>query len=68
MREYKRRADQRVPGVANGMAGFVTFMQVIEHELLDYGGVQGKSPAPGGGPGRQLHRLSPPLWSGTTGI
>ena len=42
MREYKRRADQRVPGVANGMAGFVTFMQVIEHELLDYGGVQGK--------------------------
>ena len=42
MREYKRRADQRVPGVANGMAGFVTFMQVIEHELLAYGGVQGK--------------------------
>ena len=42
MREYKRRADRRVPGVANGMAGFVTFMQVIEHELLNYGGVQGK--------------------------
>ena len=42
MREYKRRADRRVPGVANGMAGFVTFMQVIEHELLAYGGVQGK--------------------------
>ena len=42
MREYKRRADRRVAGVANGMAGFVTFMQVIEHELLAYGGVQGK--------------------------
>ena len=42
MREYKRCADRRVPGVADGMAGFVTFMQVIEHELLDYGGVQGK--------------------------
>ena len=42
MREYKRCADRRVAGVANGMAGFVTFMQVIEHELLDYGGVQGK--------------------------
>ena len=42
MQYYKRQADRRVKGVANGNAGLASFMHVIEHELLTYGGVHGK--------------------------
>ena len=42
MQYYKRQADRRVKGVANGNAGLAAFMHVIEHELLAYGGVHGK--------------------------
>ena len=42
MLAYRRNADGRVPGVANGQAGLATFMQVIEHEMLGYGGPHGK--------------------------
>ena len=42
MQYYKRQADRRVKGVANGNAGLASFMHVIEHELLAYGGVHGK--------------------------
>ena len=42
MASYKRQADQRVKGVANGMAGLATFMHVIEHAMLAPGGPHGK--------------------------
>ena len=42
MQKYKRQADRRIPGVGNGNAGLASFMHVIEHELLAYGGVHGK--------------------------
>ena len=42
MRKYKRLADQRVKGVANGTAGLATFMHVIEHEMLGKGCPHGK--------------------------
>lgn len=42
MQYYKRQADRRLKGVANGNAGLAAFMYVIEHELLAYGGVHGK--------------------------
>ena len=42
MQEYRRLANKRLPGVANGTAGLATFMHVIEHELLVDRGVHGK--------------------------
>lgn len=42
MQEYRRLANKRLPGVANGTAGLATFMHVIEHELLVDCGVHGK--------------------------
>ena len=42
MQKYKRQADRRLKGVGNGNAGLASFMHVIEHELLAYGGVHGK--------------------------
>lgn len=42
LRRYKRQADRRVEGVANGMAGLATFMHVIEHAMLAPGGPHGK--------------------------
>ncbi len=42
MQYYKRQADRRLKGVANGNAGLAAYMHVIEHELLAYGGVHGK--------------------------
>ena len=42
MQKYKRAADRRKPGVANGQAGLHTFMHVIEHTILGYGCPHGK--------------------------
>ena len=42
LKQYKRQADRRVEGVANGMAGLATFMHVIEHTMLAPGGPHGK--------------------------
>ena len=42
MQTYKRNADRRVKGVANGQAGLATFMHVAEHEMLGYGCPHGK--------------------------
>ena len=42
MLAYRRSADGRMKGVANGQAGLATFMQVIEHEMLGYGSPHGK--------------------------
>ena len=42
MKAYKRHADRRLKGVVHGQAGLATFMHVIEHEMLAYGGVHGK--------------------------
>ena len=42
MTYYKSRADRRMKGVANGNAGLASYMHVIEHELLAYGGIHGK--------------------------
>ena len=42
MRKYKRQADSRIKGVANGQAGLATFMHVIEHEMLARGAPHGK--------------------------
>ena len=42
MAAYKRHADRRVRGVANGQAGLATFMHAVEHEMLAYGGPHGK--------------------------
>ena len=42
MQGYKRQADRRVKGVANGQAGLATFMHVIEHEMLARGAPHGK--------------------------
>ncbi len=42
MRKYKRQADRRVKGVANGQAGLATFMHVIEHAMLARGAPHGK--------------------------
>ena len=42
MASYKRQADQRVKGVANGQAGLATFMHVIEHTMLAPRGPHGK--------------------------
>ena len=42
MKAYRRHANRRVKGVANGQAGLATFMHVIEHELLGKGGPHGK--------------------------
>ena len=42
MQAYRRHANRRVKGVANGQAGLATFMHVIEHEMLGKGGPHGK--------------------------
>ena len=42
MQSYKRHADRRVKGIAHGQAGLATFMHVVEHEMLTYGGIHGK--------------------------
>ena len=42
MAYFKSQADRRLNGVANGNAGLASFMHVIEHKLLKYGGVHGK--------------------------
>ena len=42
MQKYKRAADRRLPGVANGQAGLATFMHAIEHLVLDNGRPHGK--------------------------
>ena len=42
MQRYRRQADRRVKGVANGQAGLATFMHVIEHEMLARGAPHGK--------------------------
>ena len=42
MAAYRRHANRRVKGVANGQAGLATFMHVIEHEMLGKGGPHGK--------------------------
>ncbi len=42
MAYFKSQADRRLHGVANGNAGLASFMHVIEHKLLAYGGVHGK--------------------------
>ena len=42
MQSYKRLADRKLKGVANGNAGLAAYMHVIEHELLAFGGVHGK--------------------------
>ena len=42
MTYFKAQADKRLKSVANGNAGLASFMHVIEHELLSYGGVHGK--------------------------
>ena len=42
MQAYRRHANRRVNGVANGQAGLATFMHVIEHELLGKGCPHGK--------------------------
>lgn len=40
--KFKRFADKRVKGVANGQAGLATFMHVIEHTMLRYRAPHGK--------------------------
>lgn len=42
MKYFRSQADRRLQGVANGNAGLASFMHVIEHKLLSYGGVHGK--------------------------
>ena len=42
MQKYRRQANRRVKGVANGKAGLATFMHVIEHEMLGMGAPHGK--------------------------
>ena len=42
MSKYKRWADGKRKGVANGNAGLATFMHVIEHEMLADGAPHGK--------------------------
>ncbi len=42
MQRYRRQADRRVKGIANGQAGLATFMHVIEHEMLARGAPHGK--------------------------
>ncbi len=42
MSRYKRLADRKLPGVANGDAGLATHMHVIEHEMLAHGAPHGK--------------------------
>ena len=42
MQAYRRHANRRVKGVANGQAGLATFMHVIEHEMLSYECPHGK--------------------------
>ena len=42
MKAYRRHANRRVKGVANGQAGLATFMHVIEHEMLGKGCPHGK--------------------------
>ena len=42
MMSFKAQADRRLKGVANANAGLASFMHVIEHELLAFGGVHGK--------------------------
>lgn len=42
MMSFKAQADRRLKGVANANAGLASFMHVIEHELLSFGGVHGK--------------------------
>ena len=42
MQKYKRAADRRLPGVANGQAGLATFMHAIEHLILAPGRPHGK--------------------------
>lgn len=42
MQRFKRQADRRLKGIANGQAGLATFMHVIEHELLADGAPHGK--------------------------
>ena len=42
MSSFKAQADRRLKGVANANAGLASFMHVIEHELLSFGGVHGK--------------------------
>ena len=42
MNRFKRQADRRVKGVANGNAGLATFMHVIEHAMLARGAPHGK--------------------------
>ncbi len=42
MSRYKRLADRKLRGVANGQAGLATFMHVIEHEMLANGAPHGK--------------------------
>ena len=39
---FKRQADRRIKGVANGNAGLPTYMHVIEHEMLARGAPHGK--------------------------
>ena len=42
MSRYKRLADRKLKGVANGNAGLATYMHVIEHEMLASGAPHGK--------------------------
>ena len=42
MMSFKTQADRRLKGVANANAGLASFMHVIEHELLSFGGIHGK--------------------------
>ena len=42
MSRYKRLADKKLKGVANGNAGLATYMHVIEHELLAESAPHGK--------------------------
>lgn len=42
MGRYRRDANKRVKGVADGQAGLATFMHVIEHQWLESGAPHGK--------------------------
>ena len=42
MRKYKRAADHKAAGIANGQAGLHSFMHVVEHNILRYGRPHGK--------------------------
>ena len=42
MKYFKSQADRRLNGIANGNAGLASYMHVIEHQLLSYGGAHGK--------------------------